>query len=141
MSKIDFRRSKSRQITSLIQAGNAPWQKESDGNKSPYNAVTDRLYIGANALILRMNEEADPRWCTFKQARDKGWKLKPGVKATTVEYWRFDENQENTAQSIPRAFYVNLFHASQFEGMPPLTNDETANAAEERARTAMAIGK
>lgn len=140
MNQVDFRRSKSRQIISLIQSGNAPWKKESVGRKSPYNAATDRMYIGANALLLRMNEEEDPRWCTFIQARDRGWKIKSGAKATTVEYWRFDEKQvengqaENNAKTAPRAFYVNVYHASQFEGIPSLTNDEIASDAGNRAK-------
>lgn len=30
---------------------------------------------------------ADPRWCTFNQAKDKGWKVIKGEKGTRVEFW------------------------------------------------------
>lgn len=57
----------------------------------PYNAATGRRYKGINTLRLSMLADErgykDPRWCTFQQAKDKGWKIRKGEHATKVEYW------------------------------------------------------
>ncbi|WP_333595318.1 ArdC family protein, partial [Anaerospora hongkongensis] len=89
------------------------------------------LYRGGNVLILmasswRKGKGDDPRWCTFKQANEKGWKIRKGEKSTVVEYWKFpepviNEQQEEipAEQAKPQVFYANVFHASQVEGIPP----------------------
>lgn len=137
-----LRESVTQDIIQMMEAGTAPWQKDWDGKigvnlmKKPMNAVTKTPYHGANAMMLfalgqAKDQGEDPRWCTYKQAQDKGWQVKKGSKATTVEYWKFTDdlkikNEEtNTEEKIkvkrkvPVVFYAKVFHASQVEGIPP----------------------
>ena len=55
------------------------------------NAATDKPYKGINLFYLKMVEMQlgfdDNRWATFKQIKDKGWKLQKGSKGYKVEYW------------------------------------------------------
>jgi antirestriction protein ArdC len=137
----DYRTDLTNQIIALIEQGAAPWQKPwnpaqaASALELPHNAVSGRFYHGGNAmwLMARSSLEGfdDPRWCTFKQASDKGWKIKKGSKATTVEYWQFDKEEKginsDTGQpetrtvklDSPRVFYAQVFNAKQIEGIGP----------------------
>lgn len=74
-----------------------PWHRGWSSER-PFNAVTNTEYHGANALWLTYNQQAqlykDPRWCTFKQAQSKGWKIKQGSKGTKIEFWSLYDTEE-----------------------------------------------
>ena len=106
------------------------------------NAVTAKAYRGINAFLLSMVAEAfgydDPRWCTFNQAKKKGWHIKEGSKGVPVEFWsainihtkevmdfreaaqkiRDSEAEQGDFRYYNRNFYV--FNAAQIEGIPEL---------------------
>lgn len=118
----------------------APWQKpwESSHPGYPYNATTNQPYRGYNNLALITSGYDDPRWLTFKQAKDLGCSVKKGEKGTPLMFYNFvdekarrDENgkivknadgqtikDKALRRSIVRTFYV--FNAEQIEGMPAL---------------------
>lgn len=151
----DFRLDLTNNIVGLIEQGVAPWQKPwNPGNTAwalPFNATTQRGYRGGNALHLLARQHQlgsdDPRWCTYKQAEAAGWQIRKGEKATTVEYWQFDreEEQKRDDGSIekvrvklkqPRVFYAKVFNAKQIDGIPlyqapePKKQWEVSEAAE-----------
>lgn len=106
------------------------------------NAVSAKPYRGINAFWLAMYSAAagynDPRWCTFNQAKDKGWHIKPGSKGVPVEFWsalhrpthkvvdfreaarmiREGEAERGDFQYYTKNSYV--FNAAQIEGIPAL---------------------
>lgn len=108
----------------------------------PRNAVNEKNYRGINRLYLSQIAEdngwTDPRWCTFKQAKEKGWHIMKGAKASHVEYWAFydtiqqkllsweearklvsaDPTYEKDLRLNCRTYAV--FNAAQIEGIPPL---------------------
>jgi len=108
----------------------------------PYNAATGRRYKGINTLRLSMladeRDYKDPRWCTFQQAKDKGWKIRKGEHATKVEYWamydmerkrwmnwneveRLKRDDPDAADKLQlRSRTALVFNAAQMEGVPPL---------------------
>ena len=108
----------------------------------PYNAATGRRYKGINTLRLSMLADErgykDPRWCTFQQAKDKGWKIRKGEHATKVEYWamydmerkrwmnwneveRLKRDDPDAADKLQlRSRTALVFNAAQMEGVPPL---------------------
>lgn len=55
------------------------WTSGWNSNR-PKNAITDKEYRGINRMILMIQSMyegySDPRWCTFKQANDKGYRIK-----------------------------------------------------------------
>lgn len=79
-----------------------PWQCDWSRTGRPENAVTGRPYRGVNSVWLSyvQGEKGyrDPRWCTFKQAQEKGWKVKKGEKGTRVEFWSLYDTE--TKQKI-----------------------------------------
>lgn len=56
-----------------------------------YNFKTDKTYNGMNRFILAVSASMegykDPRWLTFKQAKELGYSVKKGSHGTTLEYW------------------------------------------------------
>ncbi len=111
-------------------------------NSRPENAITGKRYKGVNSFWLSFTAEAmgykDHRWCTFKQAQDKGWHVKKGEHATQVEYWRlYDKAQKKYIEQheanrilsadpdrqkdiilTSRTYLV--FNGEQIEGIPQL---------------------
>lgn len=68
-----------------------PWHQSWSGNSLPYNAVSGSKYHSTNlawlSYVAQVKGYEDPRWCTFKQAAEKGWKVKKGEKGTKIEFW------------------------------------------------------
>ncbi|MCI5688992.1 MAG: zincin-like metallopeptidase domain-containing protein [Emergencia sp.] len=114
------------------------WQQEWRSPVSrPVNAVSGASYRGINRMWLSYQQAAhgweDPRWCTFKQIKDKEWHLTKGSKGTQVEYWmpydtkekkcitwkEYGEREDKEGISL-RAKYFYVFNGCQIEGMPEL---------------------
>ena len=110
---------------------------------SPQNPFSKAVYKGCNRIRLMLaaylNHYDDPRWATFKQISDAGYKVKKGAHGVSCEKWSFykeqsvkDENGKvvkdatgNPMKEIvelerPICRSFSLFHASQIEGMPEL---------------------
>lgn len=86
-------------IIESLESGELPWQREQLWDRAgasavPYNAFSGRSYRGWNHLFLMQvaieNSEGrfDPRFCSFKQAKDKGWNVKKGAKAVPVFFFK-----------------------------------------------------
>src|SRR5580658_1651314 len=123
-------------IIAALEAGTRPWQRpwrvdNVPGFTMPVNGATGRHYHGINLLLLTMSAFAagsdDPRWCTYKQAADRGWQVRRGERGTTVFFYKklvvdrpeSDPEQHGT-KTIPLLRAFTVFHASQIDGIPPL---------------------
>jgi antirestriction protein ArdC len=101
--KRDFRQEVTNQIIEMLEKGTAPWQTpwKAGTLRLPFNPTTDRPYRGGNALHLMAVGERhgfnDPRWLTYRQARDNGWQVRKGEKGTQIEYWQFDSGMRARA--------------------------------------------
>jgi len=127
-----------------LEQGTAPWQKPwNPGVDSlPMNPTTGKRYRGINALWLLAQGYDDPRWCTYRQALAQGWQVKCGAKATSIEYWQFEEERRNdqgekerVRLAHPRVFWASVFHASQIQNIPSMLPLAHAWDANERAET------
>ncbi|MBU5676914.1 DUF1738 domain-containing protein [Alkaliphilus sp. MSJ-5] len=123
------------------------WKKEWKGQSMiPVNATNNKKYKGINKFWLSFisleKGYSDPRWCTFKQIKDKGWKLNRGSKGEQVEYWLpYDfKNKKaltweefNAAKNNPEvmenisftAKYYVVFNGKDITGIPPSPPLET----------------
>lgn len=150
-------------IIEALERGTAPWVHPWDPGlmpSPPVNALTGKPYRGVNQLWLSMQQygydKKDPRWCTYKQARELGAQVKKGARGTLVQYWKQEERRlirdeqgrpvldeqggkryEVTSLERPRVFHAVVFHASQIDGLPALPEQEAGeNAAFERHQAA-----
>ncbi len=126
-----------------LAAGVAPWQKPwTPGGSSsslPVNATTGKRYHGANVVQLMAQGYDDPRWCTYRQAAAAGAQVRAGERGTTVQYFKFTEEQtkrdeqgrpvldaegkpvkEDVRLERPRCFHSSVFNAQQIDGLKPL---------------------
>lgn len=115
-------------IVAAIEAGTVPWRKPwkdriatafaSDGR--PRNAVSGKPYRGANVPLLdcvaMVNGYDDPRWLTFKQARDLDGPVNKGEKGTLVTFWKFFKTEDadtGKTSSIPMLRSYVVFNVAQ----------------------------
>ncbi len=96
----------------------------------PVNAATRRRYRGINTLILGMSSltfaSNDPRFCTYRQAAERGWQIRRGEKGTTVHFFKqltvgdhdSPDSEEDHTRRIPLLRSFTVFHASQIDGIP-----------------------
>lgn len=101
----NFRETIANAFINSIEADPIGWRKDWSytGAERPYNAVKGNSYKGINVLWLAFSAEekgyCDPRWATFNQASEKGWKIRPGEKGTKIEYWMPFDNEKKKAVS------------------------------------------
>lgn len=121
------------QIIQDIQNKGFSWQQEWSDLISPRNAVTGKKYKGGNLLHLayaaRKRGYKDPRWCTFNQAKENGWKIKRGAKSARIEHWKMidvcDNELREDDESSSRPVCVGVWHvfnAEDIEGIPEFEN-------------------
>jgi antirestriction protein ArdC len=150
-------------IVAALEAGTPPWKKPWDpektgGPQAPMNPTTGKRYRGVNTLILGMDPRSfasgDPRWMTFNQAKDKGWMVKKGERATTIFFYKklevADADAKDGKREIPVLKAYAVFHASQIDNIPaykapdvsasPWRRPEAANVILTNSGAAVRIG-
>ncbi len=147
MSEQSLRDKIAESFINSLNENELPWERMWRTER-PYNATTQKDYRGVNSLWLSVQAGergyTDPRWCTFKQAKDKGWSVKKGEKGTAIEFWsiydtkarktlslaeadeivRQEPERADDMKPIARAHYV--FNAEQIDGIPKLERLEPA---------------
>jgi antirestriction protein ArdC len=117
-----------------LEKGVKPWVRPWDpdkcaGPQAPVNPTTLKFYHGVNVLILGMHPASfmtgDPRFCTYQQAREKGWHVKKDERSTTIfftkSYTVENKEADNDEKTVRVLRHYPVFHASQIEGIPPYT--------------------
>lgn len=91
----------------------------------PMNAITGRCYSGINIPILWSSADLNcfptNAWLTFKQAIEKGGRVRKGERATTVVFTKritVDNDDDERQISMLRTFH--LFNVDQVEGIEAL---------------------
>ena len=139
------------QFIDSLKEGQLPWKACWQKNL-PENGITGKAYRGVNSFLLSLIAElegySDSRWCTFRQASEKGWHIQKGAKGVPVEYWAYYDSFQKKLlpwadakslleDSLYAERYLQLrsrtytvFNAHQIEGIPelpitPFTNIDT----------------
>lgn len=130
-------------IIEAIENGTAPWMSPWDGKaRWPQNGTTGKPYHGINVLMLAEKGMQDPRWCTFKQAKEKGWNVRKGEHGTQIFFYKMHERetgqldaetQQPEVKRIPMLKCFTVFNFSQIDGAPDYdwSKDRKANVDEE----------
>jgi Antirestriction protein len=92
---------------SALKENIIPWQRNWKEAETPRNALSGKEYRGLNVLWLQyVSQEkgyVDPRWCTSRQAMEKGWKIKEGEEGTRIEYYALFDKRQNKNISFQEA--------------------------------------
>ncbi len=89
----EIRKQVSEQIVALMEQDGLLWAQGFDASMFiAQNPISPTRYAGTNrvwlALIQKKRHLTDPRWATFLQAKEKGWRIKRGARACKVECWK-----------------------------------------------------
>lgn len=143
-------------ILSQLKAGTAPFAKRWDTAPPipPHNPVSGVQYKGVNTLHLASFGYNDPRWMTFKQAKDKGWQVTKGAQAAGIVFWQttrkekerdsdgreiLDPNGKPLTKTVklarPRLIQARVFNATQIKGIAPYSADSSSFGRVERAES------
>ena len=139
--KIDAQRAAT--VDAVLQAMNEKglrWIQDWQAGALAHNAVSGCAYHGINRFHLtfaaRVRGYDDPRWCTYRQAAQKGWHVKKGAKSYGVEKWKSysftvkdDDDNDTTRTGITLVGYYNVFNLCEIDGAPEYTIDRPALAA------------
>lgn len=129
-------------LVTQLKQGTAPWQRRWEsapaGSIFPVNPITGKRYRGINAIHLLSQNYLDQRWMTYKQAESIGAQVRKGEKGTSIQYWKYSEEQDMlddqgrplldaNGQKIketiqlerPRMFLATVFNGEQIDGLPP----------------------
>lgn len=139
----EYREKIAEQFLNLLEEKQLDWKKEWENMNRPMNAKSGYRYKGLNLFHLALTAMArgykDPRWATFKQIEEHGWRLKnakgQGVK---VEYWfmwdhkegravtweEYRKQEPDNARYSLRARYSTVFNADLIQGIPPMPEPE-----------------
>jgi len=99
MLKKDIKNQILKELIEAVQKDIAPWEKPWKTQiLPPQNAISKRPYKGINLIRLFMLQNfkfksADPRWCTFLQAKQQGWKIKKGARGTPIIFYEWKEKE------------------------------------------------
>lgn len=127
-------------IVVKLNEGVIPWLKPWNARTSiPRNLVTGKPYRGINIFVLGMQAYQSPYWLTFKQAADRGGKIKKGEKGTPVVYWNYIDVEDKATGEVkktPFLRYYTVFNVAQTEGIDAPTDTPAVefNPIEEAAR-------
>ena len=116
-------------IIKQLENGTVPWRKPwtLPAGVYPQN-VEGKSYRGINAILLGMTPFEDPRWVTFKKAKELGGHVSKGEKGMPIVFWKWLEVKDDNAmeadatKNIPMLKRYTVFNVSQCEGLsvPPL---------------------
>lgn len=89
---LEYRKKVADSFVKCLEEKELQWKKNWQGmNILPESVISGKPYKGCNRLYLSLVCEekgyTDPRFATFRQIVDKGWKLQKGSKGYQVEYW------------------------------------------------------
>lgn len=129
-----------------LESGTAPWHKPWAGG-APMNAATGRPYRGINIFTLGLAAArfgySDPRWLTFKQAKDLGGNVREGEKHhARVVFFKILKKEEKDAsgnlreQNIPLIRSSPVFNFEQCEGLDKAKPAPDTEAREHEPREA-----
>src|SRR5262249_272878 len=115
------------QIVAELKNGVRPWVQpwsQTPGLNIPANAITGRPYSGVNTLLLwtaRRNNWPQPRFLTFKQAREAGGHVRKGEHGHRVVFVKdlhVKEPEEEDPHIVRMLKTFTVFNIAQCDELP-----------------------
>ena len=124
------------QIINAIERGvgtwRMPWHTSGRFASSPINVTSRKAYRGINTLCLWAAAEAkgydSGEWGTYKQWQERGAQVRRGEKSTTVVFWKFSNDAQESQDGDDSTVYASrllftrgyaVFNATQVDGYTP----------------------
>jgi antirestriction protein ArdC len=127
------------QIVAALEQGIIPWRRtwNQGAGGVPMNCTTGRFYRGINQLVLGLAQAIrfgdDPRWCSYRQAKARGWQVREGEHGRAIVFYKpiptRDERDDGTVRCFPLMRFSTVFHASQIDGVPEYKKPELGSVS------------
>lgn len=120
-------------IITLLEQGTVPWRKPWTGGRAqtlPMNFTSKREYRGINIFLLMCMGFSSRYWLSFKQAQEKGGRVRKGEKGTPVIFWKryaTEDRQTGEAKEVPVLRYYTVFNLDQIDGLEAPDAPEPVN--------------
>lgn len=107
-----------------------PYIQEWAAGTLPFNPISGNTYRGVNRINLRsighLRGTDDPRWLTWRQIQNAGYRVKKGARSAAVEKWKpfaFERALPETGETETRTGiacvgYYNVFNGRDVIGLP-----------------------
>ncbi len=106
------------EIISSLKDGIIPWKQPWNYSIAPYNGFSKSKYNGINKLRLSMVAKkhgwSDPRWFTYKQAKERGYFVRRGEKSTDIYKLSILNNQNNKEINLTQYNSLSLDEKHDF---------------------------
>jgi antirestriction protein ArdC len=131
-------------LTGAIPSWRRPWRtlRDSGAATMPRNAITGRAYRGINTCILFGRQDADMRYLTYNQARDRGGYVRKGEHGEQVIFWqkRSYKTKDAAGEELEKSSLLmrmyTVFNLAQCDGVDlPKPRDAIAPLAPPPAMT------
>ncbi len=109
----------------------------------PYNAINGKTYQGTNIIRCLGVEKVDPRFMTFKQAKENNFSIRKGAKAISIFFFmpvsedKLNEWIENGSKPEEKPFptykYFNVFSGTDIVDIEPIQQGEITFKTDEIA--------
>jgi antirestriction protein ArdC len=109
-------------MVASLEQGVAPWRKPWSVDGAPRN-LDGKDYRGINTVLLMLTAMeqgyGSPFWMTFKQAQQRGGRVKKGEHGTMIVFWKrltvADKDDPTQIKSIPMLRHYYVFNLDQTE--------------------------
>ena len=120
------------QILEIMAQGIIPWKKPWSARGAHRNLVSGKQYRGVNVFLLSCSGFSSPWWLSFKQAKEKGGKVRKGEKGRQIVFWKpliVKDTDEGTGKANDKKIfmlrYYTIFNLDQVDGIEPPQEPET----------------
>ncbi len=120
------------QILEIMAQGIIPWKKPWSARGAHRNLMSGKQYRGVNVFLLSCAPFSSPWWLTFKQATEKGGKVRKGEKGRKIVFWKplmiKDKNPKTGKDERKKIFmlrYYTIFNLDQVDGIEAPLEPET----------------
>ena len=128
MEKLNVYEIVTKQILEIMAQGIIPWKKPWNAKGAHRNLITGKQYRGINVFLLSCSGFSSPWWLSFKQAGEKGGKIRKGEKGKQIVFWKpliAKDIETGKEKKIFMLRYYTVFNLEQVEGIEAPLEAET----------------
>ena len=128
MGKLNVYEIITEQVLEIMSQGVIPWKKPWNARGAHRNLITGKQYRGINVFLLSCSKFSSPWWLSFKQAKEKGGKIRKGEKGRQIVFWKpllTEYIETGKEKKIFMLRYYTVFNLDQIEGVEAPQEPET----------------
>lgn len=125
------------QVVKALESGDVPWRKPWHATEDGPRNIAGRPYRGVNVFLLLASGYTSPYWLTFKQAGERGGRIRKGEHGSIVVFWKTHQVKETgddgkpVTKTVPILRYYRVWNLDQVEGINPPRGEDDEDKPEQ----------